>query len=103
MIQSPCRISVCLHVYACVCVHVRACVYICEGERLPLPLPLQAFAKLYLFQNTLYMTFYLQDGRTSLVYASRAGYVECVKALLEGGAQATPRDEVCGLLQTYHN
>ena len=40
--------------------------------------------------------FLLQRGWTSLMEASRRGHVECVKMLLEGGAQANQQDNVSG-------
>ena len=39
------------------------------------------------------MTF-VQDGHTPLMEASEYGHVECVKALLAGGAQANHQDKV---------
>ena len=40
---------------------------------------------------------FLQQGRwTSLMLASREGHVECMKALLEAGAQANLQNEVSG-------
>ena len=38
----------------------------------------------------------LQDGCTSLMLASMGGHVECVRILLEGGAQANQQDRVSG-------
>ena len=38
----------------------------------------------------------IQDGWTSLMWASKGGHVECVKMLLEGGAQANQQKNVSG-------
>ena len=40
--------------------------------------------------------FLLQIGVTSLMWASGRGHVECIKMLLEGGAQANQQDKVIG-------
>ena len=40
-----------------------------------------------------YMTS-LQSGRTPLIYASRFGYVACVKVLLDRGALVNKQDKV---------
>ena len=40
--------------------------------------------------------FLIQDGRTSLMVASGGGRVECIKMLLEGGAQANQQNNVSG-------
>ena len=38
--------------------------------------------------------FLLQNGGTSLMWASREGHVECVKILIEGGAQVNQQNKV---------
>ena len=40
----------------------------------------------------------LQDGWTALMMASQAGHMECVKALLDKGADANIQDEVSGVI-----
>ena len=40
------------------------------------------------------LPFSLQNGATPLMYASAAGHVECVKLLLDWGAQANNQDKV---------
>ena len=40
------------------------------------------------------MTLSLQNGDTPLMFASSIGHVECVKLLLERGAQANNQDKV---------
>ena len=40
--------------------------------------------------------FRLQLGKTSLILASERGHVECIKMLLESGAQANQQDNVSG-------
>ena len=40
----------------------------------------------------------LQWGRTSLMRASGAGKVECVKVLLDDGAEVSMQDEVSGVI-----
>ena len=44
------------------------------------------------------MHFCLQDGRTPLIEASGGGHVECVKLLLDRGAQANHRSKVSAVL-----
>ena len=46
--------------------------------------------------GTLICHFLIQDGLTSLMWASDKGHVECVKMLLEGGAQANQQNNVSG-------
>ena len=46
------------------------------------------------------VTFSLQDGHTSLLEASIAGHVECVKLLLAGGAQTNHQNKV-GTVQRW--
>ena len=41
----------------------------------------------------------LQWGRTSLMKASGAGKVECVKVLLDEGAEVSMQDEVSSVMQ----
>ena len=43
----------------------------------------------------------LQDGVTPLMVASAIGNVECVKTLLEKGAQVNIQDKVCQCLYIY--
>ena len=40
--------------------------------------------------------FLIQSGKTSLMWASLGGHVECIKMLLEGGAQANQQNKVSG-------
>ena len=49
------------------------------------------------FDFVLIVTSSLQDGRTALMWASGRGHVECVKVLLDKGAQANQRDKVSAI------
>ena len=40
----------------------------------------------------------LQDGQTALMKASEAGQVECVKVLLDRGAEVNMQDKVIGVI-----
>ena len=40
----------------------------------------------------------LQDGRTALMMASEAGQVECVKVLLDRGAEVNMQNKVIGVI-----
>ena len=40
----------------------------------------------------------LQDGQTALMKASGAGQVECVKVLLDRGAEVNMQDKVIGVI-----
>ena len=40
----------------------------------------------------------LQDGWTALIRASREGYMECVKVLLDKGAEITIQNKVSGVI-----
>ena len=42
----------------------------------------------------------LQDGWTALMKASVAGKVECVKVLLDRGAEVNMQDKVIGVIDT---
>ena len=44
------------------------------------------------------MLFSLQDGVTALMKASKAGQVECVKMLLDRGAEVNMQDKVNGVI-----
>ena len=44
------------------------------------------------------MTLSLQDGQTALMKASTAGQVECVKVLLDRGAEVNMQDKVIGVI-----
>ena len=44
------------------------------------------------------MTISLQDGATTLMKASEAGKVECVKVLLDRGAEINMQDKVSGVI-----
>ena len=39
----------------------------------------------------------LQDGRTALIKATETGNVECIKMLLDRGAEVNMQDEVSGV------
>ena len=43
----------------------------------------------------------LQNGSTALMKASEAGQVECVKMLLDRGAEVNMQDEVSGVIIHY--
>ena len=47
------------------------------------------------------MAFSLQGGMTSLIWATLAGHVECIKVLLDWGAQTNHQDKVSALTNTY--
>ena len=40
----------------------------------------------------------LQDGETALMMASEAGQVECIKVLLDRGAEVNMQDKVSGII-----
>ena len=44
------------------------------------------------------MHFSLQDGETALMKASEAGKVECIKVLLDRGAEVNMQDKVSGVV-----
>ena len=44
------------------------------------------------------MQLSLQDGQTALMKASEAGQVECVKVLLDRGAEVNMQDKVIGVI-----
>ena len=44
------------------------------------------------------MNLSLQDGQTALMKASEAGQVECVKVLLDRGAEVNMQDKVIGVI-----
>ena len=44
------------------------------------------------------MHFSLQDGATALMKASKAGKVECVKVLLDRGAEVNMQHKVSGVI-----
>ena len=41
---------------------------------------------------------HLQYGETALMMASEKGHMECVKILLDGGADVNMQDEVSGVI-----
>ena len=43
------------------------------------------------------MRLSLQDGATALMKASEAGQVECIKVLLDRGAEVNMQDKVSGV------
>ena len=42
----------------------------------------------------IHVHLYIQDGKTPLMKASDFGYMECVKVLLDRGAQVSVQDKV---------
>ena len=44
------------------------------------------------------MHFSLQDGWTALMKASKAGHIECVKVLLDRGAEVNMQNKVSGVI-----
>ena len=44
----------------------------------------------------------LQDGETALMKASTAGKVECIKVLLDRGAEVNMQDKVSGIINVVH-
>ena len=47
------------------------------------------------------MAFSLQGGMTPLIWATLAGHVECIKVLLDWGAQTNNQDKVSAQTNTY--
>ena len=48
----------------------------------------------------MWILLYLQYGQTALMKASSGGHVECVKLLLETGADVNHKDEVSAVSQS---
>ena len=45
----------------------------------------------------MWILLYLQSGQTALMKVSSGGHVDCVKLLLEKGADVNHKDKVCAV------